>query len=59
MQCRITNHIEGRAKYLVNYTICEMIEKIRLPFCMFPTYNLPLKRSPMNQFQLLKFAEMV
>jgi hypothetical protein len=21
MQCRITNHIEGRAKYLVNYTI--------------------------------------
>jgi hypothetical protein len=30
MQCRITNHIEGRAKYLVNYTICEMTEKIRL-----------------------------
>jgi hypothetical protein len=37
MQCRITNHIEGRAKYLVNYTICEMIEKIRLP------YNIMIK----------------
>jgi hypothetical protein len=24
-------------KWLVNYTICEMIEKIRLPFCMFST----------------------
>jgi site-specific recombinase XerD len=33
----VTNHIEGWAKYLLNYSICEMIEKIRLPFCMFST----------------------
>jgi hypothetical protein len=41
MQCRITNHIEGRAKYLVNYTICEMIwgEQLKNKKIMFNIDN--------------------